>query len=383
KKIKTIIEKVIIVLGGPHPTIFAEEVLKESDADICVIGEGEETFLELVTVLNFKGDLTKVKGIVFKKEGNIIRTEKRKLIENLDKIPFPDRDIIKLNLYYPPPTKRVSNYNATSLVTSRGCVFHCTYCIATKIWEHKVRFRSVENVISEIEMCVNKYGIAEFNIHDEWFTINKNRTIELCKKIIEKKLKIAWICMGRVHPLDEELLSWMKKAGCKKINFGFESGDQKILDNIKHQTTLEQGLRAAKLCHKVGIKIGANFMIGAIGETLETIKNTIKYAKKIKPDTVAFFAATPYPGTEFYEEAKRLKYLREDIKWQDFTLVSNSLPVVNLPDLSAKEIKEQIKKAYKKFYLRPNYITNKILKIRSFIELKNLIEGIKIFFRVK
>ena len=392
--IKYFLSDVSIILGGPHPSIFPRESLMEKSIDYCVIGEGEETFCKLANTISdyknktieiskFYEELKNIDGLAYKYKDIIYVNNPRELIPDINIIPFPDRELINRDLYYPPPTKRVSSYNSTSLVTSRGCVYHCSYCIATKLWRHKVRYRSVENVIDEIELCAKKYNLSEFNIHDEWFTINKERTIELCRKIIETKIDTAWVCMSRVHPLDEEILSWMKKAGCKKINFGFESGSQKILDNIKHQTTIEQGYKAAELCHKTGIKIGANFMIGAIGETNETARQTIEFAKKIKPDTAAFFVATPYPGTEFYEQAKEKGYLRKDVKWSDFTLVSDFQPTLNLPDMNSEQIRNWVKRAYREFYLRPAFMLEKIKGLKNFQGIKNLYEGGKIFLRVK
>jgi radical SAM superfamily enzyme YgiQ (UPF0313 family) len=254
--------------------------------------------------------------------------------------------------------------------------------MASYIWQRKVRFRGIDNVIKEIEECINKYGIREFNFHDELFTVNKKRTIEFCQAIVKKKLDIAWVCMIRVDFADEETLQWMEKAGCKKIVFGFESGSQMILDKMKKRVALDKTEETVKLVKKIGIKTAGNFMIGNIGETKQTIRQSINLAKKLNTDTMGFFVASPYPGTEFYRVAKKKGYFRPDVTWKDFTLVSNNLPPLDLPGLPAKEILAWQKRAFREYYLRPRYLLQKLLSIRSKVDLLNLYNGIKILLRL-
>ncbi len=375
---------IITVLGGPHPTALSRETIIEKNIDVCVLFEGEITFTELVNTLGRGGSLKEVRGIVFKDENNnIIETEKRELIQDLDGLPFPAREFFDTDLYFPPPTKRLSNKKAGNMITSRGCPYQCTYCMASFMWERKVRFRSIKNVVDEIEECVAKYGIGEFNFHDELFTVNRQRTIEFCREIKRRNLDIAWICMVRADFVDQETLKAMKEAGCKKIMFGFESGSQMILDKMKKRIALEKAEEAVKLVKKAGIKTAGNFMFGNLGETEETIKQSIALAKKLNCDTMAFFIASPYPGTEFYQTAKEQGFLRKDIKWQDFTLVSNNLPPLNLPGLSAERILYWQKRAYREYYLRPKYIWSKILGLRSLVDFKNLYNGAKLFLRLE
>lgn len=382
--IKDISPKIITVVGGPHPTALPRETTVEKNIDISVIHEGEITFTELVEAIDKNRLLSQIKGIVFKDEkGNIHQTERREQIQDLDSLPFPARDLFPLDLYFPPPTKRMSNKKAGNMVTSRGCCYQCTFCMASFMWQRKVRFRSIKNVVDEIEECINKYSIGEFNFHDELFTINKERTIEFCQEVKRRNLDIAWVCMVRVDFVDKEILKEMKEAGCRKIMFGFESGDQGILDHIKKQVKVEDAYKATKLVKKAGIKTAGNFMFGSIGETEKTIKKSIRLAKKLNTDTIAFFIASPYPGTEFYYEAKKLDYFRPDFEWKDFTLVSNNLPPLNLPDLPAEKILEWQKRAYRQYYLRPRYILQKIFSIRSKVDLLNLYNGAKLFLRLE
>jgi len=374
---------IITVLGGPHPTALPQETIAEKNIDICVVFEGEVAFTELVEALDKNEPLNKIKGIFFKDNDKVINTEVREPIKDLDQLPFPARDLFDTDLYFSPPTKRISKWKAGNMITSRGCPYQCTYCMASFMWQRKVRFRSINNVIGEIEECINKYGIREFNFHDELFTINKKRTIEFCQEVIKRKLKIAWVCMIRVDFADKETLEWMKKAGCKKIVFGFESGSQMILDKMKKQVALNKTEETVMLVKKIGIKTAGNFMIGNIGETEKTIRQSIDLAKKLNTDTMGFFVASPYPGTEFYKIAKEKGYFRPDITWKDFTLVSNNLPPLNLPGLPAEKILEWQKKAFREYYIRPKYILQKILSINSWVDILNLYNGAKMLFSLK
>lgn len=380
--IKRISPKIITVVGGPHPTALPKETVQDDNIDIAVVGEGEITFTELIKAIDGKKSLFEVDGIVFKDNG-IHQTNRRELIQDLDSLPFPARDLFPLHIYFPPPTKRMSEKKAGNMITSRGCCYQCTYCMASFMWQRKVRFRSVQNVADEIEECLNKYGIGEFNFHDELFTINKKRTIEFCDEVKKRKLDIAWVCMCRVDYLDTETLKAMREAGCKKIMFGFESGSQMILDKMKKRVALEKAEEAVRLVKRTGIKTAGNFMFGNIGETEETIKQSIKLAKKLNTDTMAFFIASPYPGTEFYQVAKDKGYLRPDLEWKDFTLVSNNIPPLNLPDLSAQRILAWQKKAYRQYYLRFRYIWSKLTSINSMVDLKNLYNGAKLFLELE
>ena len=381
--IKKISPNIYTIVGGPHPTAFPIKTTADQNIDFSIIGEGEETFNDLVDALEKKRPLSDVNGIVYKDENNkVVRTEPRPLIQNLDSIPFPARDLFPTEIYFLPPTKKTSNKKAGNIITSRGCCYRCTYCIASVMWGHKVRFRSVENVVDELEECINKYGIGEFNFHDELFTVNRKHTIAICKEIKKRNLNIAWVCMCRVDFVDEETLREMKSAGCRKIFFGLESGDQNILDHMKKMVKVEKAYDAVKLVKKVGIKAGASFMLGYLGETEKTIRKTINLAKKLNLDTTAFFIASPYPGTEFYKQAKKLGYIRPDFQWKDFTLVSDNLPPLNLPGLPPKRLLELQKRAYREYYLRPRYIIMKLLNLR-FWEIKNLFEGFKILLKLK
>ena len=382
---KKINPKIFTVLGGIHPTALPEKTLIETKADFVIFGEGEITFYELVKKIKENNlHLEKIHGLCFKdKTGKIIKNKGRSYIKNLDELPFPARDLFELSKYYSAPTKKVSDEKtATPILTSRGCAFECVHCISNLLWSRMVRFRSVKNVILEIEECKNKYGIREFNILDDTFTLNKNRLIEFCESVIKKNLDIYWICFSRVNTIDEEMVKIMKRAGCKKISFGLESGSQKILDLMNKNATLEMAEKAINAVRKNGIEAHASFMLGNLGETKKTINDTIKFAKKFDFDNVTFIITAPLPGTRLYEIAKEKGHICKETKWEEFAPLTKTKPILVQENLTEKELVHYQKKAFRKFYLRPKYILYKLKRTRSREGLKTAIKGLSILIRI-
>ena len=382
----------VVVVGGPHPTTFPENVAKVPYVDFVVRGEGEITFLELLKELidskrkkrkNFNKEIFgKIKGIAFSLNSKVIMTPERKLIGDLDSIPFPARDLFDLDMYYSAATKKVSDFKSTSIMTSRGCPYDCIHCISKLVWKRRVRYRSVKNIVDEIEECVNKYGMREFNFYDDTFTINKRRVIEVCEEINRRKLKIVWICFARVNTVDREMLKAMKSSGCKKISFGLESGSQKILDLMRKNSTPEMGRKAVTLAKKEGLDVHASFMFGNVGETVDTIKKTISFAKSLNLDNATFFITAPFPGTELYNIAKKNGYINEETKWEDFAPITLSAPVLIQKNIGQKDLVKWQKKAFREFYMRPKYVWRKIRNISSWGDIKTLMEGFLVFLRL-
>ena len=371
-----------IILGGPHATGSPEECALTRGINAVVLGEGEVTFLDIYDAVKDERILGKIPGICLKVNGSVNYTDKRSLIKDLDALPLPARDLLPMHLYYSPPTKSLSEERVANIISSRGCPFHCTYCLSDMMWERKYRQRSPENVVNEIEQLINVYGVMEFNFNDDLFTANKKRLIKFCDLLIEKELNIKWICMSRADYIEPDILRLMKKAGCGKIAMGLESGSEKVLKVMKKPIDLSRSIEAVREIKKAGIKVGVSFVIGHVGETGETIKETIKLAKKCNPDTIAFFQASPYPGTEFYSMVKEAGYLRSGLKWADFAIVSNTISTVNLPDLPAEKIHKWVKKAYRSFYLSPRFIFSRLKDVKSMHDVKNLVQGAIIFLKL-
>ena len=371
-----------IVLGGPHATGSPEECASTRGISAVVLGEGELTFLDIYDAVKDKRSLGNIPGICLRANGSVSFTDKRPLIKDLDVLPLPARDLLPMHLYFSPPTKSLSEDRAANIISSRGCPFHCTYCLSDMMWERKYRDRSPENVMDEIEHLINDYGVMEFNFNDDLFTANKKRLIKFCELLIERKLNTKWICMSRADYIKPEILILMKKAGCGKIAMGLESGSEEVLKVMKKPIDLSRSIKAVREIKKAGIKVGVSFVIGHVGETAETIKETIHLAKECNPDTIAFFQASPYPGTEFYNMVKEAGYLRPGLKWADYAIVSNKISTVDLPGLPAEQIHKWVKKAYRSFYLSPKFVFSRLKELRSMHDVKNLLQGAIIFLKL-
>lgn len=371
-----------IVLGGPHATGSPEECASTRGISAVVLGEGELTFLDIYDAVKDKRSMGNIPGICLRANGSVSFTDKRPLIKDLDILPLPARDLLPMHLYFSPPTKSLSEDRAANIISSRGCPFHCTYCLSDMMWERKYRDRSPENVMDEIEHLINDYGVMEFNFNDDLFTANKKRLIKFCELLIERKLNTKWICMSRADYIKPEILILMKKAGCGKIAMGLESGSEEVLKVMKKPIDLSRSIKAVREIKKAGIKVGVSFVIGHVGETAETIKETIHLAKECNPDTIAFFQASPYPGTEFYNMVKEAGYLRPGLKWADYAIVSNQISTVDLPGLPAEQIHKWVKKAYRSFYLSPKFVFSRLKELRSMHDVKNLLQGAIIFLKL-
>jgi len=324
-KIKEI-KNVKIILGGLLPTHNTDTVLNHTKVDICVIDEGEITIEELLQNLHH---LEKVKGIAYKKEGEIVRTPPRPYIQNLDELPLPAWDLFPMETYI---TRTIFKEDGRkmNILTGRGCPYNCSYC--SKGFKG-VRLRSIDSVIKEIKILKEKYKIKTIQFSDDLVVVNKPRTLELCKKL--KPLGLRWSCQGRVNIVDLELLKEMKKSGCKRIGYGIESGSQKILNNMNKMVTVEQAEKTIANTFKAGLALHPQMMFGMIGETKETLKETIDFCKRchIAP---GMFITTPLPNTKVYEYAKEKGMITDEEKYLE-NLPGTFKLYVNLTEFSDEE----------------------------------------------
>jgi radical SAM superfamily enzyme YgiQ (UPF0313 family) len=351
---------------GPHVTALPDETLRDSPKlDYLILGEAEESLRELIDSLEDGTDLKRVKGIGFRSEnGSAVITEKRPPIENLDDLPYPRHDLLPLDRYNLP----LIGKRYTFVMTSRGCPFNCTFCRSPVMWGKKVRKRSPDNIIGELKVLKN-LGVKNIIFHSDTFTLDKNWTIELCRKMVDEQLEMRWMANSRANTIDKEMLQWMKKAGCWMVAYGFESGSQKILDNVKKEITLDQIKKAAQWTKDAGIGVWGYFIIGLPGETKETIDETIRLAKELPLDLVNFAVGAPYPGTGFFEYVEKNGYLLSK-NWEDFD--QNYSAIVSYENLQATEITAGIQKAYREYYLRPTVFAKFLGTIKSFHDLKVL-----------
>jgi len=364
KTVKEVNQNIHVTMGGPHVSIYPNETLLQKDVDSVVIGEGEKTFSDLVNNLNEGKNLEGIPGLAFKnKQGQIINNGYRDFIENLDEIPLPDRNLTPYKEYY---SILGEKHPITTIITSRGCPFRCSFCyhFLGKKW----RTRSAKNVIEELESCVN-IGIREFWFFDETFTIDKKRVLDICDGIISKKLNIKWNIRSRVDTIDKNMMERLKLAGCEKISFGIESALSKTLKVLQKEINPDKSKEIVLLAKSLGFETSTDFMIGSPGETREDILETISFSLKLDPDYATFSITTPFPCTQLYNSLLENKFFDRDY-WKDFSISPSKDFIPNLCNeyLSREELAHLQNYAYKKFYLRPKYILKKMLKLKSPID---------------
>ena len=375
-----------VVLGGPHCTALPERTLREiTDADIICIGEGELTMTEIAMMSN-GSNLNEIKGICYRKEDRIIRTENRPLIRELDDIPPPARHLLPMEKYRLTASRVSKNSYCPTMIVARGCPFSCTFCSRT--FGKTFRAHSIERIVTEVQWLINTYGISQINIEADTLTANKKFLKEMCLGFIESGIhkKIEWTCESRVDTVDEEHLRLMRKAGCWQISYGVEAGSQRLLNVINKSVTLEQIEETFRLTKKVGISIRGFFMLGLPGETQRESMETISFSKKLNPLWAQFTVTVPYPGTKMFEELDRAGQIRT-YDWSKYNTWSgwkgeNEVPFV--PEgRTVKELHNLQKQALREFYLRLSVLMRFIATLRSFYDLKKYFTGLTVLLKSK
>ncbi len=353
----------LTILGGQHITARPAESLKESKADFVIYGEGERTIVELVNAIENNGGFSSINGIGYKNQGNIVINPRRDLIENLDTIPMPAWDLMPPKKYPPAPHGAVAKrFPVAPIITTRGCPFNCAFCASKCIWQQKLRFRDAKSVVDEIELLVNEYGVREFHFEDDNFTANKNHALSICNEIIKRKLDIVWACPNgvRIDRIDQELLTKMKESGCYLLAFGIESGNQEILDRVNKRLNIDMAPKIIKMVKDNGIETWGFFIIGLPGETRETARKTIEFAKKIPLDRAQFCMFTPLPGSDIFNEWVKKEGI-ENFDWEKFNFFN---VIYESDSLKKEDLVELQKKAFREFYFRPKILFNLLKNIK-------------------
>lgn len=330
--VKNALPDAIVVVGGAHSTIMHEQILKNYPVvDIAVIGEGEKTFLEICQGKR----LSEIDGIAYRENGRVIVNKERQLIKDLDEVAFPAWDLIDISRY---PSDGSGVYNEIDIgkepcipvVFSRGCIGSCIFCsdrFIWKIWRH----RSAKNMADELELLHKKYGVKRFAFSDDMFTANKKTVLELCDEIIKRGLKIVFEIVTRTDCLDMNILKALKTAGCYKICFGIETGSPELLKRMKKPIDIKVSERAIEMTKSVGIKTQALLIVGSLGETKDTINQTIDFLKRVKPDEIGLAnGLRVLPGTELYEHAKSRGFIDDSFwltpyNWKIYTAENSRL----------------------------------------------------------
>jgi len=376
------------MLVGTHPTARPVETLQMSERlNFAAMGEYDFTCRDVADCLDQGGAdarLAQIPGLAYRIQGTIMKNGPRPFCENLDEIPWVSRiykDFLKIENY----SYGAQLHPEVTIVGSRGCPFQCTFCVFPQtITGHRYRTRSIKDVVDEMQFIRETWPqVREIMFEDDTLTLDKGRMRELSEEILLRGLKVTWSGNARADFDDENLLKLMKRAGCRLFCVGFESADQMLLNEMQKGTaTVERQARFVEACRRAGILLHGCFLFGGAGETRESMRKTLDFAKKLNLDTAQFFPMMVYPGTRAYEEAKA----RGDLKSENYEhWLRDSgyyMSQVNRQAVSNEEITRFTDQALREFYLRPSYIGRKVMQfLREPRERSRLLKGAKYFLR--
>lgn len=373
----------LIILGGPHVPLYMRESVEIEGVDYAINGDGEYAFKKLLDILengskenNIEAELKKVDGIVFKASDGELYNNGYARIDDIDSLPFPDRSFLIKELYFCILGK---NRMMTTIMSSRGCPFQCTFCNTP---DKVFRYRSPQNVVDEMEYIAST-GVEEIFFFDDLFNINAERGINICDEILERGINVKWAFRGRVTGISEEFIKKAKQAGCERIQFGIEKATDESLKKVKKASTVKDVISAVNLAKKYGIMCVGNFLLFTPGECEEDAEEIIKFSLKLKLDHAEYSVFIPYPGTQIYEEGLKSGFFEKDY-WAEY---------VRNPDTDFQLIWEEkvpkermysiTSKAHKRFYFRPRIIWNELKRMSSWKELKRNINGARIILNLK
>lgn len=346
---------ILTVMGGAHPSAVPHEVLDEAAVDVAAIGEGELTMLELVRSLErgrFPPD--EPNGMAYRRDGAICIHSPHHLTD-LDWLPLPARHLLPMQRYFKyrsPHGGVVRRHPCTNMITSRGCPAHCVFCSIHTVWGRKFRCHSAERVIEEIELLTGHYGVREIQFEDDNITLNKQRMIDICRAIIERRIDLTWTGPNglAIWALDEKLLEWMRRAGCYHLTIAVESGSQDVLKKIiRKPIHLDRVYPIVKAARRLRMGVSAFFVVGFPGETKQDITKTFDFAMNMGADSVHFFTATPYPGTELLDQCVSKGLITTPV---DYAKLRVGLPTIDTPAWTAAELSEMTRAAQARFYRR-------------------------------
>ena len=366
-----------VVLGGPHVHLYPRETAALPGVDFAMAGECEYSFVELCQRLDQPDRWHEVPGLAFHRDGEIVLNPTAALIDDLDALPFPARDLVPFKRYTSILARRQP---VTTMFTSRGCPYACTFCDRPHLGK-RFRARSAASVVDEMQACLDM-GIPEILIYDDTFTVRRQRVLDICAEIQRRGLDLGWDIRARVDTVDEEVLRALKAAGCERIHYGVEAGSDHFMQVIRKGITVEQARTAFRLTRQAGIATLAYFMIGIPGETEADCRDTFRLARRLDPDFVHVTILCPFPGTAIYRQALDEGVFETD-HWLEFARSPRPgfQPLYWTRELSRQQLESLLTRAYKSFYTRPRYILKQLTKIRSWHEFRDKIKaGLRVLF---
>ena len=376
KMAKKVSPDIITVAGGPHINADAVHTMEDIPyIDYCINGEGEKTFPELTNAIqhNDYNSLPQISNLVYRKDGSIIQTQ-REFIYDLDNLEPPAWNLMKPDSY---PSLAHGFFNKAfpigALFATRGCPFKCTYCASRVNMGKKLRKRSPENIVDEIEMLVKKFGVKEIHFEDDNFTLKKSFAMQVCELILKRNLKFHWACPNgvRLDTLDKELLQLMEKSGCYSMALGIESGSEKILKSVKKGVTPEKMLEKIKLIRRVtNIRLHGFFIFGFPGETIDDLRQTEDFIMNTPLHRMVVGMFKPLPGTALFEQLKMQKLIPDkNINFAKLTNFSLE-PDIPFSELPTNILMQRVKNIQLKFYLRPKIMLGLLREIHSYSQIK-------------
>ena len=374
RRCRDLLPRAKLVLGGAHVTADPDGTMAGCEFDIAVRGEGEETFSEMLDQIGKSGPgkLSSCRGIIYREGNGYEKTGERPFISELDSLPFPAYHLLPpLSAYHPTPAS-YRRLPVGILITSRGCPHQCTFCDRA-VFGNRTRFHSPERVASDVEKLVKKHGAREIRFFDDAFTLNRERTLAICEKLRKLELNLLWTCLTTASSVDLEMLKEMKKAGCWQVLYGIESGDERMLKSLKKGNTVEINRRAVRWAKEAGLEVRGDFIVGTPGETMESLENTLRFAREEGLDYAHFNKFVPFPGTELYR-----RLLKEDYSFdfsQGCSILDHGALLYVPESLTPEQYRRWLDRAFKKFYLRPSYILKRLLSIRTWPQLKGQLRG--------
>ena len=369
---------IVTIVGGPHLSSVPESTLmKYREFDFGVIGEGEETVIDLINNLKSSGSIEKVNGIIYHGKSGCIRTPGRENIKDLDTFPMPAWDLLPNYPYsYKPLEVAMSDRLQGSIITSRGCPYDCSYC-PKSVFGRVIRSHSIDRVMSMLLEQYHKFKVRDLEIYDDILILSQDRITEFCNRLINEKLDLIWSCNSTIGSVNKETLKLMKRAGCWKIAFGIESGDVNILKLMNKHLNLDKAREVLKISKKAGFVNRGYFIIGFPTESRESIRKTIDFAKEVDLDIVQFNSFTPLPGSPLYDTIGQ--YGTFEDSWDKMNFVN----AVFIPKgFERKELELIIQNAYKEFYLRPKILFSFLFRVKSLSSFFNLIKNFLAFLRI-
>ena len=376
---------IFVAAGGSHASALPLKILENPDVDFVVRGEGEETSRELLDAVKKGKDPAAIKGLVFRAGGKVVETPERPAIQDIDTLPFPAHHLMRMGRYGLPASRRLTSSPAAALITSRGCPYGCYFCSHNSIFKGKVRFRSPKNVLAEIKILHENFGVGEILFWDDSFLLDKKRAGDICRLIRESGMKITWSCSSRVDHITDSLAREMRAAGCRLVSFGVESGSPEIRATLNKGTDLDQIHRAVKTCREHDLLSFCSFMLGSPGETEETAARTIAFARELDPDFAICCIFAPLPGSVFFDRfVLEGKLDVSSIDWDQYiNLFSTARPVIAAGELSKDRLVELQKIFFRKFYFRPRYIFRRLMKLHSLQHVMQNLRGLRSIFQLQ